>query len=307
VLLFSLFALGQQTQQISYRSVPDFFKLPVDIYLGEAAGVAVNSHGEIFVFHRGTHPLLEFRPDGTFVRSIADGLYGFEFPHAVRVDGQDNLWTVDEGANVIVKFSPVRRVLMVLGRKPERVESATPGVAPQRPEWQFNRPTDVAFGPAGEIFVSDGYGNSRIVKYNRDGELIKTWGRRGAAPGEFHTPHTLVTDAAGKVYVGDRENKRIQVFDGDGNFQAAWDQVGVPWALCITPPPRQFIYMADATTGEIKKLDLSGKVLGTFGKSGKRLGEFGWVHELACPAENTIYAAELLNWRVQKLTLGPVR
>lgn len=294
--------------EIPYHSFPDFLKLPPDIYLGEAAGVAVNSKGEIFVFHRGTHPLLEFNPDGTFVRSIADGLYGFVFAHSVRVDKQDNIWTIDEGANVVVKFSPQFRVLMVLGRRPESVESApSSGPPAPRPEWQFNRPTDVAFGLDGEIYVSDGYGNSRVVKYDKDGNWIKAWGQRGAAPGEFHTPHTIVTDDQGLVYVGDRENKRVQVFDPDGKFLTEWDKVGAPWAMCITPGPRQFIYMADAWTGRIEKLDLHGNILGTFGKSGKQLGQFGWVHGMACPSENVLYVAELLNWRVQKLVLGAER
>jgi sugar lactone lactonase YvrE len=194
---------------------------------------------------------------------------------------------------------------MVLGRKPERVERPQPGQPlPPRPEWQFDRPTDVAFGPAGDICVSDGYGNSRVVKYDRDGDWVKAWGRRGTAPGEFHTPHTIITDAKGLVYVGDRENRRVQIFDPDGRFVTEWDHVGAPWGLCITPGPRQVIYLADAWAGRIEKLDLQGHILGAFGKSGKQLGQFGWVHAMACPSENTLYVAELLNWRVQKLVIG---
>lgn len=309
--------LAQQPQapEIPYRSVPDFFKLPPDIYLGEAVGVAVNSKGYIFVFHRGTHPLLEFDPDGNFLRTIAEGLYGFDFAHAVRVDEYDNVWTVDEGANVVVKFSPEFRVLMVLGRKAEKVEgrqpepAASPGAAPvtgsgRKFDWLFNRPTDIAFGPTGDIFISDGYGNSRVAKYNKDGDWMTSWGKRGAAAGEFHTPHTIVTDAQGLVYVGDRENHRIQVFDANGKFLSEWTNVGAPWAMCITPGPQQFIYTADGPTGRIRKLDLHGNILGAFGKPGKRLGQFGWVHEMACPSENVLFVGEILNWRVQKLILG---
>lgn len=307
-LLISALSLWAQgpVPEIRYHSVPDFLQLPPDIYLGEAASVAVNSKGEIFVFHRGQHPLLEFDPEGKFVRSIAEGLYGFVFAHSVRVDPQDNIWTVDEGADVVVKFSQQFRVLMVLGRRPEKVESAASSGPPAPlPVWQFNRPTDVAFGLHGEIYVSDGYGNSRVVKYDKDGDWVKAWGRRGTGPGEFHIPHAIVTDARGLVYVGDRENKRVQVFDPDGKFLAEWDNVGAPWAMCITPGPRQFIYMADAWAGRIEKLDLNGHILGAFGKSGKQLGQFGWVHGMACPSENVLYVAELLNWRVQKLILEP--
>lgn len=293
--------------EISFQSVPDLLKLPAGQYLGEVPGIALNSKGHIFVYTRSGHTqLLEFDAAGKFLRTIGEGLYGFAFAHTVRVDKDDNIWCVDEGANMVIKFNPEGRVLMLLGRKREAVESPTPGAArPPLPEWQFDRPTDIAFGLNGELYVSDGYGNSRVVKYDKDGNLLKSWGKRGTAPGEFHTPHTIITDAKGLVYVGDRENKRIQIFDPDGNFVKEWTNVGAPWALCITPGPNQIIYSSDSVPGRVYKLDLSGNLLGAFGKAGKLSSQFGWVHEMACPAENTLYAAELLNWRVQKLILHP--
>jgi DNA-binding beta-propeller fold protein YncE len=169
----------------------------------------------------------------------------------------------------------------------------------------FNRPTDVAWDPAGNSFIADGYGNSRVVKFDRDGNWVKEWGKRGTAPGEFHTLHSIATDAKGNVYVGDRENNRIQVFDGEGNFLKEWTNAGAPWAICITPGPKQVLYTTDSLAGRIYKLDLDGNILGEFGKDGKRLGQFGWVHEISCPSENTLFVAELLNWRVQKLILHP--
>ena len=132
---------------------------------------------------------------------------------------------------------------------------------------------------------------------------MKAWGKRGTAPGEFHTPHSIAADAQGNVYVGDRENRRIQVFDADGNFLKQWTDIGAPWAICIPPGPHQVLYSSDSVPGRIYKLDLNGNILGAFGKPGKQLGQFGWVHEMACPSENVLYVAELLNWRVQKLTL----
>jgi len=307
VLNTGLFAQQPPLPEIPYESAPNPLKLPEHVYLGEAAGVAVNSKGHIFVFSRGGHTqLLEFDRDGSFTRTIGDDLYGFVFAHTVRVDKDGNLWCVDEGSNMVIKFSPEGRVLMVLGRKPEAVERPDPGEPrPSRPEWMFDRPTDVAWDAAGDIFVSDGYGNSRVVKYDKDGNWVKAWGKRGAAPGEFHTPHSIAIDAAGKVYVGDRENRRIQVFDTDGNFLEQWTNVGAPWALCITPAPHQVLYSSDSVPGRIYKLDLKGNILGAFGKAGKQLGQFGWVHEIACPSENLLYVGELLNWRVQKLTLHP--
>jgi DNA-binding beta-propeller fold protein YncE len=144
-----------------------------------------------------------------------------------------------------------------------------------------------------------------VVKYDRDGNWVKAWGKRGTAPSEFHTPHSIVADANGNVFVGDRENRRIQVFDGEGNFLKQWTNVGAPWALCITPAPHQVLYSSDSAVARIYKLDLNGNILGAFGKAGKQLGQFGWVHEIACPSENVLYVSELLNWRVQKLILHP--
>jgi DNA-binding beta-propeller fold protein YncE len=323
VLLFCLatpwLALSQQPSapEIPYDTVPNLLQLPPDLYLGEVAGVAVNSKGHIFVFTRSTQTrLFEFDASGKFVREIGKDLYGFSFAHVVRIDKDDNIWCVDEGANMGIEFNPAGQVIALYGRKPESVEgAAAPGTTPPPPppgfatfaQRLFNRPTDVAWDPAGNSFFSDGYGNSRVVKYDKDGNWVKAWGQRGTAPGEFHNPHTIATDAKGNVYVGDRENNRIQVFDGDGNFLKQWTNVGAPWAICITPGPNQVLYTSDSNPGRIYKLDLNGNILGVFGKAGKQLGQFGWVHEISCPSENTLYVAELLNWRVQKLILHPAK
>ena len=321
-LLFSLalplLALGQQQSipEIPYDSVPNVLQLPPDLYLGEVAGVAVNSKGHIFVFTRsGQTRLFEFEANGKFVREIGKDLYGFSFAHVVRIDKDDNIWCVDEGANMAIVFNPQGRVIMLYGRKPEAVEGAAPppGAPPPAPDPDFaefshrlfNRPADVAWDAAGNSFFADGYNNSRVVKYDKEGNWVKAWGKRGTQPGEFHTVHTIATDAKGNVYVGDRENHRIQVFDNDGNFLKQWTNIGSPWAVCITPGPRQVLYTSDSNPGRIYKMDLDGNILGVFGKTGKQLGQFGWVHEITCPSENTLYVAELLNWRVQKLILHP--
>jgi DNA-binding beta-propeller fold protein YncE len=307
---------AQQTApEIPFESVPNLLKLPTDLYLGEVAGVAVNSKGHIFAFTRSGHTrLFEFDPQGNFVREIGNDLYAFSFAHVVRVDKNDNIWCVDEGANMVIEFDPQGRVVMLFGRKPEAVEGAPPppGTPPPPPgpfttftQRLFNRPSDVAWDPAGDSFVADGYGNSRVVKFDKNGDWVKAWGQRGTAPGEFHIPHTIAADAKGNVYVGDRENNRIQVFDSDGNFLKQWSNIGMPWAICITPGPNQVLYTSDSIPGRIYKMDLNGNILGAFGKAGKLLGQFGWVHEISCPSENEIYVSELLNWRVQKLILHP--
>ena len=311
VLNASLSAQRSPVPDIPFDSVPNLLKLPPDLYLGEASGVAVNSMGHIFVYSRGGHTqLLEFDRDGKFLREIGKDLYGFYQAHTVRVDKDDNIWCVDEGTNMVIKFNPEGRVVLLLGRKWELVEGPPeqpkPGAPPPRArDGYFNRPTDVAWDPAGNIYVSDGYNNSRVAKFDKDGNWIKSWGERGAGPGQFNIPHTIAADAKGNVYVGDRTNKRIQVFDGDGNFLKQFANVEQPWAICITPGPNQILYSSDANSGKVFKLDLNGNLLGTFGKFGKLLGQFGWIHEIDCRSENEIYVGELLNWRVQKLLLHP--
>jgi DNA-binding beta-propeller fold protein YncE len=177
---------------------------------------------------------------------------------------------------------------------------------------QFNRPTDVAWDKQGNIFVADGYGNSRIAKFDRNGRFVKSWGSRGTAPGQFNTPHTIATDAQGNVYVGDRGNRRIQVFDNDGNFKTQFLNVGAPWAICITPGPHQYLYSSNSNgtrefdaNGEIYKMELDGRIVGKFGRAGRGMKEFSSVHEIDCRNENELYVGEITSWRVQKLTLRP--
>jgi DNA-binding beta-propeller fold protein YncE len=280
-------------------------QLPDGFNLGEVSGFALNSKGHMFVYNRGSRTqLFEFDPAGKMLREIGKDLYGFSFAHVVKIDKNDNIWCVDEGANTIIEFNPQGHVIMVIGRKAEPSEAPpAPGVTRPARDNLFNRPTDIAWDAEGNGYISDGYGNSRVAKIDKDGNWLKTWGKRGTEPGDFHTPHSIATDAKGNVYVGDRENNRIQVFNGEGEFLKQWTNVGAPWAICITPGPNQVLYSSDSRPGRIYKMDLNGNILGVFGKAGKRPGQFGWIHQMACPDENTLYVAELLNWRVQKLTL----
>jgi DNA-binding beta-propeller fold protein YncE len=217
---------------------------------------------------------------------------------------------------MVIKFNPEGRVVMVLGHRPEAVPGAPPAVPAAGTPYEFDRPTDVAWDPQGNIFVSDGYGNSRVAKYDKNGRFLKSVGSRGSAPGQLNLPHTIATDAKGNVYVGDRSNSRIQVFDNNLEFKAIYDQVGAPWAVCITPGPHQYLYSSNsnpdnnnaqiqAVTGEIYKMELDGTILGKFGKPGKQLGEFSTVHEIDCRNENELLVSEITAWRVQKLILHP--
>ncbi len=324
-----------QVPEIRFDSAASFLKLPANIHLGEAAGVATNSKGNIFVYTRtgsengtmggsrffthGGSRLFEFDPTGKYVREIGVGIYGFMFAQSVRIDGQDNIWTVDRGANVIIKFDPAGRVLTTFGRKPESVNPAgssggrggrgTPGQGILGDT--FNRPTDVAWDAAGNIFVSDAYTNARVVKLDKFGKFIKTWGSKGSGQGQFDMPNSIAVDAQGNVYVADLANKRIQVFDNDGNFKNQFSDVGAPWAVCISPGAHQYLYSSNSSppdsmeNGEIYKMELDGKVLGKFGVAGKQAKEFGTVNEIDCRNPSVLFVGELTNWRVQKLTLHP--
>lgn len=344
----SLFAQQTKVPEIKFRSVPGFLKMPSDLYLGEVAGVAVNSKGHLFVFSRGstTGPaygasaaqLLEFNADGKFVREIGHNLYAWSFAHSVRIDKDDNIWVADKGSDMVIKFDPEGRVVMVFGRKLEASDEGTEPLKHPKPplppvDGLFRQVTDMAWDSAGNTYISDGYVNSRVAKVDKNGNWIKSWGEPGDQPGQFNTPHSIAVDAQNNVYVADRGNRRIQVFDGDGKFlrQIVIDvpfdpeapsaignkpklpivgnqamAPGAPWALCITPPPNQVLYSSDGYPGRIYKLTLDGKVLGVLGESGKQLKQFGWIHEISCPSESELFVAELLNWRVQKLILEPV-
>src|SRR6185312_7196264 len=218
--------------------------------LGEGIGIATNSKGHIFVYTRSQRTrLFEFDAKGNYLREIGEGLYGFVFAHAVRVDPQDNIWAVDEGANMIIKFNPEGRVIMTLGRRPEPVD-AIAGPPPQLPaanpgKYIFDRPTDVGWDREGNIFISDGYGNSRVVKYDKNGRYITSVGSKGSQQGQLNLPHTLAVDDQGNVYVGDRSNRRIQVFDDDLKFKAIYDTVGAPWAVCVSPGRHQYLFSSN--------------------------------------------------------------
>ncbi|HZR59298.1 MAG TPA: peptidyl-alpha-hydroxyglycine alpha-amidating lyase family protein [Terriglobales bacterium] len=347
LVLASTSAQQQQALEIRYQSVPDFLKLPPDMYLGEVAGVATNSKRDIFVLSRGnsTGPaygasaaqLLEFNPDGKFLREVGHNLYAWSFAHSVKIDKLDNIWVADKGSDMVIKFTPDGRVAMVFGRKQEASDEGTEPLKHPKPplpaiDGMFRQVTDMTWDSAGNAYISDGYINSRIAKVDKNGNWIKSWGEPGNQPGQFNTPHSIAIDAEDHIYVADRGNRRIQVFDTDGKFlrQITIDvpfdpnarpaignkpelpitgtqnmAPGAPWAICITPPPHQVLYSSDGYPGRIYKLSLDGKVLGVLGESGKQLKQFGWIHEMACPSENVLLVGELLNWRVQKLILEP--
>ena len=338
-------ALGQQNvPQIAFQSVPDYPKRPDGMNFGEVPGVAVNSKGHVFVFTRSNSAqgpayaptaaqLIEFDQNGNYVREIGKGLYAWSFAHSVRIDKDDNIWAIDKGSDMIVKFNQAGRVLWVFGRRKESAEEETKPwehVNPPLPaeDGLFRQPTDVAWDSKGNIYITDGYINSRVAKFDKNGDWVKQWGTKGNGPGQFNLPHSIAIDRNDNVYVGDRSNRRIQVFDTDGKFLRQFTidvapdpstravngatptgprlagMIGAPNSLCMTQGPTQVLFVGETTfPGRIFKVSLDGKVLGVIGKSGRNLGQFSGAHALACPSETEIYAAETSNWRVQKLLL----
>ena len=346
LVLLSVPALAQTVPEIAFDSVPDYPKLPKGMNFGEVPGVAVNSKGHVFVFTRSNSAngpayapaaaqLFEFDKNGEYVGEIGKNNYSWSFAHTVRIDKNDNIWTVDKGSDLIVKFNPEGRIQWVFGRRKESAEaSAKPWDHPDPPaphiDGLFRQPTDVTWDSQGNIYISDGYINSRVAKISKDGDWIKSWGSKGTGQGQFRTPHSIAADRNDNIYVGDRANRRVQVFDTEGNFKRMFtvdvppdlttkavygntptgdrlaQTIGAPNAICITPGANQVMFLGESTfPGRIFKVSLDGKVLGVIGKSGRNLKQFSGGHQIACPSENEIYIAETSNWRVQKLLLKP--
>jgi len=344
--LLAPLSFGQQSvPEISFDSVPEFLKLPPGMNFGEVSGVAVNSKGHVFVFTRSNSAggpaygaaaaqLFEFGPKGEFLREIGKGLYAWSEAHTVRIDRDDNIWAIDKGSDMVVKFNQAGRVVMTFGRKPEAADDAKPEEHPDPPlppiDGLFRQPTDVTWDSAGNIYISDGYVNSRVAKYDKNGDWVKSWGEKGTGPGQFRLPHAIVADRNDNIYVGDRSNRRIQVFNSEGKFLRIFTidvppapgipavsgntptgaslaaLIGAPNSICITPGPDQVLFVGELNyPGRIFKVSLEGKVLGVMGRAGRQLKQFSGIHQLACPTETEIYTAETFNWRVPKLILHP--
>jgi DNA-binding beta-propeller fold protein YncE len=342
--------------ELAFDSNADLLRTPPDIYVGEVGGVAANSKGQIFVYTRTGHPygtigdnrtfyrngsrLFQFDPSGKYVGELGQDVYGFNAAIGLRIDPQDNVWTIDWGANQVVKFDTEGRIALVLGRKPEAIGVRPPSgpggpgggpggggggfgggggggqaAANRRPGEgipgsSFSRPSDVAWDKAGNIYVADGMGNNnRVAKFDREGRFIRHWGATGSEPGEFRGLKALAIDAQGNVYVADAGNKRIQVFDADGTFKSQFGNIGSPLAMCITRGATQYLYISHSGDPDgmedaaIFKVALDGKVVGRFGSAGKLPKQFGLANSLDCRSETELLVGEMTNWRVQRVTL----
>ncbi|HSU06527.1 MAG TPA: peptidyl-alpha-hydroxyglycine alpha-amidating lyase family protein, partial [Acetobacteraceae bacterium] len=213
------------TGEYTYEPVENWAKLPDGWSFKEIGSVGVDRNDNVYVFNRGEHPMIVFDREGNFLRSWGEGM--FPRAHGVHIDPEQTIWLTDDGAHCVRRCTLDGKVLMTLG---------TPGKpAPFMSGQPFCRCTHTALSPKGEIYVTDGYGNAQVHKYSPDGKYLMSWGKCGIGEGEFNLPHNIHCDADGWVYVADRENHRVQVFDGNGRFETAWcNVVHRPSALHMT-------------------------------------------------------------------------
>ena len=273
-------------EKAEYQLVAGWPKLPANVKLDITTAVAADKDDNLYVFNRGEKPILVFDKDGTFLRSWGDKL--FDTAHGLRIDADGNIWTTDLGHHTVVKFDPKGNVLLTLGKKGKK------GPALDR----FNMPADIAFSAAGDIYVADGYGNSRVMKFDKTGKYLKHWGKKGKAPGEFNLVHAVRVDGEGRVYVGDRENNRVQVFDADGAFLHQFPETGGPYGLFLTKD--NDLLIASGRSNLAKRADVKGKLAYSWGAKGDGPGQFLMPHGITGDSLGNVYVAEGDGHRVQK-------
>lgn len=312
---YQLLPYPNAVSQEGYHVIKTWPNLPQDLELGQVAGVAVDSHNQVYLFSRREKSWQSDTYDTTLIASatilVLDHATGelltswgenqFIMPHGLTIDALGNAWVTDVGLHQVFKFDRTGKLLLTLGTRAQAGNDAT----------HFNEPTDVAVATDGSFFVSDGYSNSRIVKFAPDGTYLREWGNKGTKPGQFDTPHGIAVDQAGHVYVADRGNARVQIFDENGQFLSVWQgrQYGRPWAIRVVSDG--FIYVVDGgdqkqflpDRARVLKLGSSGEILDVFGGYGKRAGAFIWPHAIAVARDGSIYVGEVGEGkRVQKFS-----
>ena len=283
----------EKAPDLGYLPVAPTVNLPDGVSLGAPSSVAITGDGHLLIFNRGAHPLVELDRDGKFLRSLGEGLY--TRPHGMRLDAQGNIWTTDVGAHAFTKMSSRGEILLTLGVKGQAGdwnESANSRL--------LNEPNDLAFGPSGDVFVVQGHGrgDGRVLRFDKNGKLISSWGGKGTGPGQFDIAHSIVIDARQLVYVADRQNRRVQVFDVSGKLVKEWKYAGLPCGLFIGP--NQQMYLLSGYAGQILKLDGNGRAIAATGQPGKGFGEFGEAHYMAMGPGGEIFVADTVNATLHK-------
>ena len=281
-----------------YAPVVGWGTLPDGWRYVEAAGVAVDRKDNVFVFNRGEHPVIVFDRAGKFLRSWGEGVVSRA--HGITIGPDDSVWLTDDGNHTIRQFTPEGKLLLTIGDvdKPADLYSGKP----------FNRPTHVALCPRnGDLSISDGYGNSRVHKYDPRGRPLFSWGESGTDPGCFNLPHNIATDAEGQVYVADRENHRVQIFDSRGQYLAQWNNLHRPCGLFASRADGGRFYVGELPTAlavnaavanvgaRVSVLSAKGDLLGRVGGrfAGERPGEFTAPHGVVTDSRGDLYVAEV--------------
>ncbi|SPE30812.1 conserved exported hypothetical protein [Candidatus Sulfopaludibacter sp. SbA3] len=288
----SLVPAGAQLKSgppMPYRPLADWPKLPQGWTFGPCSTVTVDRQDHVWIFSRGAHPVAEFDRDGNLLRAW-EGV-SIKQAHGIRIDSEGNVWGVDVTGQVVRKYTPEGRVLMVVGTEGKTGDNDS--------HTAFNRPTNVAFAPNGDFYVSDGYVNARVVHFSKDGKYLGQWGHKGTGDGEFDLVHDIVLDKQNRLLVGERTNQRIQIFDLEGKLLGKWTGIGSPWSLCYVAR-EDAVYMADGVNMRVVKLNMNGDVVGVLGAAGKAAGQFDGPHGIAVDTTGAIYVAEVGNQRVQK-------
>lgn len=294
-----------------YEVDPSWPQRPANMPWGDVPGIAVDRHDQVWVFTRTNPPVQVFTTDGRFVRAWGGDIVGIA--HHIKIDREDNVWLSDIGLHVVRKCTPDGEVLLTIGTPGKRGEAPT----------LLNKPTDMAIAPNGDVFISDGYGNSRVAHFDRNGKFIKTWGSMGTGPKNFSIPHAIALDSHGQLYIADRNNVRVQVYSPGGRLLASWRDVVVPWGFWMTDrdelwvcgsspmpwrtdpkyptaplgcPPKDQVFMKFNTDGKLLQLWTVPKA-----EDGhEQPGECNWLHCLALDSKGNIYAGDIQGKRAQK-------
>jgi sugar lactone lactonase YvrE len=295
---------------VDYRFDPSWPKKPQEFYWGHIPGIAIDAKDQVYVFTRSKPPVQVYDAKGKFLRAWGSETIGSA--HHIRIGPDGNIWITDLDNHVVQKYTPTGKLLQTLG---------TRGKA-GRDQTHFNMPTDVAVTPQGDIYVSDGYGNARVVHFDKSGKYLNEWGELGQGPGQFSIPHSIAADSKGRLYVADRNNVRVQVFDPKGKLRAQWKNLIVPWGIWISKkdeiwicgsspmqwrpddgalgcPPKDQVFMKFAPDGRLLQLFTLPKGLDGL----ERPGEVNWVHCLAFDSRGNLYVGDIIGRRAQKFTL----
>lgn len=296
----------------SYQAQPGWEQLPAGWSFAEVAGVATDSADNVYVFNRGEHPVIVFDRQGKFLRSWGEGR--FTRPHGVFIGPDDSVYCVDDSGHAIDKFTTEGQLLLTIGTRGVCSDTGARSVDYRtilRAAGPFNFPTNVALSPAGELYVSDGYGNARVHRFSADGRLLSSWGEPGAGPGQFHLPHGIAVDARGTVYVADRENSRVQLFSPEGRFQAEWTDVARPCQVAVDAKDNIFVAElgfragmfpgnqpppGNPTGGRVSVFDTSGRLQARWGGGDNpcAAGDFFAPHDVCIDRQGSVYVGEVV-------------